>query len=81
MAKYLVKITATATDDNPSFAGETRTYYYGKGETEKDNLTLETFAVMYGYKTAQTAKMSWIYRNPNLERYWNNEAEIIAVEV
>ena len=81
MTKYLVKITATATDDNPNFAGETKTYYYGKGEAEKGKLTLKTFAVMYGYKTAQTAARSWIYRNLHLERYWNNEAEIIAVEV
>lgn len=30
--RYIIKVTATATSDNPNFAGEVKTYYFGKGQ-------------------------------------------------
>ena len=32
MKRYFVKLTSTAKDNNPNFAGEVGVYYYGKGE-------------------------------------------------
>ena len=33
MNRYIIKVTATATSDNPNFAGEVHTYYYGKNQS------------------------------------------------
>ena len=50
--KYLIKDTLVATDNNPNFAGETRTYWSGKEDTSTcDELDLKRLAKWYGYST------------------------------
>lgn len=65
--RYLIKVTAIATDDNPNFKGATYTYYYGCNQhllgatsvgiepPEYMELT-RYFVEQYGYKTRNTSK-------------------------
>ena len=94
MAKYIIKITNVAKDSNPSFAGATCVYYYGKKEKlvgdEAFNISpligMDYFNFLvheYGYNRECDAKKSWLYKNPDKNReFWEDEiVEIIKVEV
>ena len=65
--RYLVKVTAIATDDNPNFKGAIYTYYYGSnqhllgaasnGIEPPEYMELcPYFIEQYGYKTRNTSK-------------------------
>lgn len=65
--RYLVKVTATATDDNPDYKGATYTYYYGSnqhllgatsiGIEPPEYMELNSYLVkQYGYRTRNTSK-------------------------
>ena len=52
-----IKCVATATNDNPNFAGEVKTYYYGKKQARLDDegKVLKWCVDEYGYSTKATA--------------------------
>ena len=96
MKRYLVKLSGKATENNPNFVGETSICYYGKNQTlvgregthlpEHNFIVTRYFLEEYGYKRECDARRSYIFKNPmsDLEKrlaMWNNEVEIIEVEV
>lgn len=95
MVKYIIKTYSKATKDNPNFANEDFTAYYGKNqkligyvgshaEHVKSVLELNNYNILnYGYNRECDAKRSWIYKNPERNSpYWTpDELEIIKVEV
>ena len=79
--RYIIKVTATATSDNPSFAGEVKTYYYGKDQfmisyrVEPVNALSEYLVTEYGYKRrCDAVKASKFWDNA---KYWDYVTEII----
>lgn len=79
--RYIIKVTATATSDNPNFAGDVQTYYYGKAQfmisyrEEPVNALSKYFVTEYGYKRRYHAvKASKFWDNA---RYWDYKTEII----
>lgn len=95
MKYYVIKITATAKANNPSFAGCITHHYYGKNQSliGGDDFEgtyckqcgvhpMDSYLVKeYGYTRLCDAKRSWIYNNPINEPYWVETTEIIEVEV
>lgn len=97
MIKYLVKLTSVATEKNVNFFGITNIYYYGRCETvvagrdndmwlnrELDDPLTKYFIKEYGYNRICDAKRSYIYKRakePDCYGYWDENAEIIKVEV
>ena len=78
--RYIIKVTATATSDNPNFAGDVQTYYYGKGQfiisyREEPVNALKYLVTEYGYKRRYDAvKASKFWDNA---KYWDYKTEII----
>lgn len=79
--RYIIKVTATATSDNPNFAGDVQTYYYGKGQfmisyrEEPVNALYKYLVTEYGYKRRYDAvKASKFWDNA---KYWDYKTEII----
>lgn len=79
--RYIIKVTVTATSDNPNFAGDVQTYYYGKDQfmisyrEEPVNALSKYFVTEYGYKRRYDAvKASKFWDNA---RYWDYKTEII----
>ena len=79
--RYIIKVTATATSDNPNFAGDVQTYYYGKGQfmisyrEEPVNALSKYLVTEYGYKRRYDAvKASKFWDNA---KYWDYKTEII----
>lgn len=76
--EYVVKEIATATDDNPNFAGETQIFYIGKGGRIYYDLrwcegwSRERFAKDYIRRDSE-----WSSKN---ERYWTYQYELIRKE-
>lgn len=68
--EYIVKSIATAKDNNPNFAGETRTFYHGKGGRVYDKpewtpgWSRKHFAVSFirNALTWESTDMYWTYR-------------------
>ncbi len=88
---YLVQSISTATERNTNFAGECHLYYHGKGnellfaETglahiDFDNLT-PYFVREYGYKRLCDAERNWSYKNPENDKYWTTEVQIVRAWV
>ena len=80
--RYIIKVTATATSDNPNFAGDVQTYYYGKGQfmisyrEEPVNALSKYLVTEYGYKRKYDAvKASKFWDND--AKYWDYKTEII----
>lgn len=90
MKMYLVKEVSRATAENLSFAGETSTVSFGKGQKQikregnhlpENNFDLTSYMVKdYGYRRRGDAKRSWVYRNPENSRFWASKVEIVAIE-
>ena len=95
MKKYFVKVIATATDDNPNFAGMVEKSLYGKDQKlleskgEVSTLLGTTYRAHndmfeeYGYNRLCDAKKSWIYKNfekPDFEQFWTNKVSIVEKE-
>lgn len=79
--RYIIKVTAIATSDNPNFAGDVQTYYYGKGQfmisyrEEPVNALSKYLVTEYGYKRRYDAvKASKFWDNA---KYWDYKTEII----
>ena len=79
--RYIIKVTATATSDNPNFAGDVKTYYYGKNQfliinsEEPLDALSKYFLAEYGYKRRYDAvKASKFWDNA---KYWDYKTEII----
>lgn len=89
MVKYIVKVTSVATPENPSFAGETSIYWYGKGgevlcvegtHRPNENRPMWEWGVReYGYDRLCDAKRNWSYKNPENSKYWRSTSEIVEV--
>ena len=82
MNRYIIKVTATATSDNPIFAGEVQTYYYGKNQflilnsEEPLDALSKYFLAEYGYKRrCDAVKASKFWDND--AKYWDYVTEII----
>ena len=93
MVRYIVKSTATATENNPNFKGTIDIYYYGKEEYLFCSYSKETWIKWktiydvpvglieeYGYKRTYTAKQSYTYKHTE-ERYWKYETSIVAIYI
>lgn len=82
---YIIKVTATATSDNPNFAGEVRTYYFGKGQflisnkTEPMDDALSKYLMTeYGYKRRGDAvRAAKFWDDTPDAKYWGYKTEII----
>ena len=79
--RYIIKVTATATSENPNFAGDVQTYYFGKDQfmisyrVEPVNALSEYLVTEYGYKRrcdAVKASKFWDHA-----KYWDYVTEII----
>ena len=82
--RYITKVTATATSDNPNFAGETKTYYFGKGQfpisdkAESIEELSKFFITGYGYKRrCDAVKAAKFWDNTPDAKYWDYKTEII----
>lgn len=72
MAKYVVKTTYVATDDNPNFAGETQIWFTGKGECLSQNIEF-----CEGWSSPRWAK-DYIKKSEEYdEPFWNRTYEIV----
>lgn len=76
--RYLIKVTATSTEDNPNFNHATYTYYYGRNENLlgatswgielPEYMELNSYFVeQYGYKTRNTSKAIEFWTDLNNE--------------
>lgn len=94
MKRWIIKVHSVAKKDNPSFAGEVRDYYYGKGEEllhriEQTNLKVEELNPLlikdYGFiRKSGASRALNVYRdwrNGYPEKYWDETQELIEVEV
>ena len=77
MAKYLVKVTYNATDDNPNFAGQTQVYFCGKDGHVDSETVYPYFVKEYGYGRKCDAKRNWYFHNPNDNKFWTRDLEIV----
>lgn len=94
MKRYVIRTVSTATEDNPNFAGEVHTWWYGKGDTylafkvknakawhNEFNYLDEQNIAEYGYARKCDAVRSYAYKHPENTRFWTTRAEIIEFEV
>lgn len=92
MKYYLVKVTSTATAENPNFSGEVSITYHGKAcvMVKREGTHLPRYNCdyttpydlkEYAYKRECDAKRSWDYKHLQNDRYWQSSAEIVAFEV
>ena len=82
--RYIIKVTATATSDNPNFAEEVRTYYFGKGQSlisdkaEPVDALSKYLMTEYGYKRrCDAVKASKFWNDTPDAKYWSYGTEII----
>lgn len=82
--RYIIKVTATATADNPNFAAEVRTYYFGKGQVmisdkvEHMDALDRYLMTEYGYKrSCDAVKAAKFWNNTPDAKYWSYDTEII----
>ena len=95
MKKYLIKTVATATAENPTFAGQVHVLWYGVNQSllgssvdlgmvkkVNDPSELPQFLIEeYGYSRKCDAARSWILNNPENSKFWTETTEIIEVEI
>lgn len=88
--RYIVKSKLTATEANQNFKGETAFYYHGKGDYvlaswHKDgwyNHKAARYELLeYGYKREHDAKRNWSYNNPQNDKHWTTEVEILKIHI
>lgn len=76
--RYLIKVTATAKPNNPTFAGAVLTYYYGRsqilvgvhseGVDPPEEMEIYSWYVKeYGYKTRNTKRAERFWTSLNTE--------------
>lgn len=90
--RYLIKVTATAKPNNPSYAGAVITYYYGRNQqllgshhekfTAHIELDLIPYLIdRYGYRTRSTKKAEQFWNSlnsdPNFD-FWTYQTETVA---
>lgn len=81
--RYIIKVTATATSDNPNFAGEVHTYYYGKdqyliGDKTSTLEALDKYLVTeYGYKRRCDAVKASKFWDDYYAKYWDYNVDIV----
>lgn len=79
--RYLIKVTATAKPNNPTFAGAVLTYYYGRsqilvgvhseGIMPPEEMELYSWLVKeYGYKTRNTKRAEQFWSSDVDDRYF-----------
>lgn len=79
--RYLIKVTATAKPNNPTFAGAVLTYYYGRnqilvgvhseGVMPPEEMELSSWRVEeYGYKTRNTKRAEQFWSSYVDDRYF-----------
>lgn len=93
MKLYVVRIESVATKDNPNFAGQEVTSYFGKRDTmlaaqgshaeacHYAKPLTSWWVKEYGYKRRCDAERNWSYRNPENTKYWTSTATIEAIEI
>ena len=95
MKKYLIKTVATATAENPTFAGQVHVLWYGVNQSllgssvdlgmvkkVNDPSELPKFLIEeYGYSRKCDAARSWILNNPENSKFWTETTEIVEVEI
>lgn len=82
-----IMCVATATEDNPNFAGEVKTYYYGKKQTRLDDegKVLKQYVDEYGYTTKGAASRSlkclekWFNSRVDRFHYWTYEFSVVEL--
>ena len=83
---YFIKVVGKAKEGNPNFSGMSYEAIYGKGEeklqmtgnyAEAAHVVKNTISEWekgeYGYKRECDAKRSWIYKNSEKSKYWEDE--------
>lgn len=89
---YLIKATAKATDENPSFAGDVHVYYHGKGdevlcrtgdgEIWPFRRYMNKYLIReYGYTRKCDAVRNFTYNNPQNDKNWTETTEIITCKI
>lgn len=93
MKKYLIKVISRATEQNPNFANQEYTSYYGKGQEvlcRKGSYAIATGTAFemnsylvkeYGYNRLCDAKRSYQFKYPENNKFWSSTSWIIEVEV
>jgi hypothetical protein len=87
MKRYLIKDTLVATEKNPNFAGESRTYWNGTNAITEDESNIKWIAKVDGYKTKAGAvkglkKQQDLAEWETARGFWKHTSvEIIEVEV
>lgn len=86
--KYIIKYTATATPDNPNFAGAVHDYFYGVNEhlvSDIDTGKMYYYlAKEYGYKYRKTAvramnKFIDRHKHSPYKCFWEYTGEVIEI--
>lgn len=89
---YFIKSISTATETNPSFAGEVHIRVSGKGEEDifcetpdgwyNKDFTMYAYGIMeYGYKRLCDAKRSYSYKHPQNDQHWTTTVKIVTFDV
>lgn len=87
MTKYIVKVVYVATDDNPSFKGETSVEYVGKNDTQilvdSMNIPSSYYVKNYGYNRKCDAMRNYTFKHCQdfCHKWFVKSKAIIEVEV
>ena len=89
--RFLIKVTATATDDNPNFKGDVNVFFYGKGSElldiktsrEYDRKRMTSYDILkFGYSRKCDASRAFVFKNLNCGfEKWTSTAEIVEYNV
>lgn len=87
MKRYLIKDTLIATENNPNFAGQRRTYWNGTNVITEDECSVKHIAKVDGYKTKAGAtkglkKQKELAEWETERGYWKHTSvEIVEIEI
>lgn len=87
MKRYLVKVDYEATESNQYFAGEQRTYYYGKDYKSTESAThINSLARYWGYTTKASAASGLrahqsLAESETKRGHWNVSCELLEIEL
>ena len=87
MKRYLIKDTLVATENNPNFAGQCRTYWSGVNAITECESDIKWIAKVDGYKTKAGAtkglkKQKDLADWETVRGYWRHTSiEIVEVEI
>ena len=80
MTKYVVKVTYTAKDSNPNFAGQVNTYISGKDcKMIEEKYAVQWWVENYGYSRRCDANRNWQMKNQGEELYWIKSCEVVEM--